>query len=439
MSKKQHIVVSGGGLSGLTSAISLAMACPFFHITLIERSKLDMNLQTNQDARTSALSYVSAVFFHKLGIFANIKHNLGIIEDIRVIEGNNNPFYVHFNKQDANFFDCTLQMEDKADREDKSGKNEGESGVNSNNGNSDDDFCDTPPMGYIAQNNLLKQALLEKAYSIKNIHIIDNVAYEEIWQNAGGLIVIKLNNSNILEANLLINTEGKFSKLRQMAGLTTIESDYHQRAIIFNIKHQHPHNNTALEMFLANGPLALLPLKDANHSSVVFTESSRRSQVYQNMPQEEFLQHIVAKLGGYLGQIALTTERCSYPLQLSYAKNYKSEILPRCVTLGDACHTIHPIAGQGFNLSIRDIDFITKKVKQNGEAGIDASINLATEFEKHRKPANLAMIMATHGLNSLFANRLSLVKSARNLGMFGVNKLPFLKKHFIRTAMGLHS
>jgi 2-polyprenyl-6-methoxyphenol hydroxylase-like FAD-dependent oxidoreductase len=222
MNKKQHIVVSGGGLSGLTSAISLAMACPFFHITLIERSKFDMNLQTNQDARTSALSYVSAVFFHKLGIFANIKHNLGIIEDIRVIEGNNNPFYVHFNKQDANFFDCTLQMEDKADREDKAGKNEGKSGVNSNNGNSDDDFCDTPPMGYIAQNNLLKQALLEKAYSIKNIHIIDNVAYEEIWQNAGGLIFIKLNNGNILEANLLLNTEGKFSKLRQMAGLTTM-------------------------------------------------------------------------------------------------------------------------------------------------------------------------------------------------------------------------
>jgi 2-octaprenyl-6-methoxyphenol hydroxylase len=190
----------------------------------------------------------------------------------------------------------------------------------------------------------------------------------------------------------------------------------------------------AQERFLPAGPFAVLPMT-GNRSSLVWAEPTDQANVYLELPEEEFLQEISERVGGYLGKIISSDTRFSYPLSLLHAKKYTAE---RVVLIGDAAHGMHPIAGQGVNLGFRDVAVLSALISKNFVLGLDiGGAGLLSEYESLRKCDSIIMLAGMDILNRLFCNNTLPVRAARDVGLWAVGKMPPLKRFFMRHAMGL--
>jgi 2-octaprenyl-6-methoxyphenol hydroxylase len=237
----------------------------------------------------------------------------------------------------------------------------------------------------------------------------------------------------------VVAADGRHSRLREQAGIKITKFDYGQTAIVAAIAHTLPHHNTALEHFLPGGPFAQLPMSptdQAEHvSAIVWTERHGMAQRMMAADDGTFAREIQRRLGSHLGDVRPIGRRWSYRLSAMHAH---STVATRLALVGDAAHVIHPIAGQGLNLGLRDVIALADLVIEAVASGRDpGGARLLAAYQRRRRPDNLLMLAATDALDRLFSNDSRVLRAVRDLGLAGVQRLPGLKGLFMRQAMGL--
>jgi 2-octaprenyl-6-methoxyphenol hydroxylase len=263
-------------------------------------------------------------------------------------------------------------------------------------------------------------------------------ATAEVTREAEGARVA-LTNGETWRVKLVVAAEGRRSPLRRAAGIAESTLDYRQIGLVGCIAHEKPHHDTALELFLPNGPFAQLPmapLPDHPHvSAIVWSEKRAIGEAALALPDAAYGREIARRMGGHLGAITPIGRRWSYPLSALHAERF---VDTRLALVGDAAHGIHPIAGQGLNLGFRDVAALAELVIEAVAAGEDpGSAALLARYQARRRPDSMLMLGATHALERLFGNDLAPVRLARRLGIAAVDRMPRLKKFFAERAMGI--
>jgi 2-octaprenyl-6-methoxyphenol hydroxylase len=246
-------------------------------------------------------------------------------------------------------------------------------------------------------------------------------------------IKINLDNNSIIDASLLVAADGKNSNFRKSADISVRFTHYRQSAIVTTIGHELVHNGSAHQFFFPGGPLALLPLTK-NRSSIVWSDSSLASDAAMSLNDSDFIDELSHRINGLLGKIKLLGPRQIFPLNLQMANRYTAK---RLVLVGDAAHSIHPIAGQGLNLGLRDAAALADNVALSIRENIDLGSEVIQEYEKWRISDNNKLGITTDILNRLFSNKNSSLRFVRRLGLNGVNHSELLKTFFIEEASGL--
>lgn len=386
------IIVIGGSFNGMTAALALAGISDDLKIAVIERQNIIAE-DRKRDGRAYAISASSLKLFKEIGIFDEVIKDAGVINDIKITD-----------YKSSAVLDFIASDVEKSD------------------GN----------FGFLIENFYIHNALRNQILQRKNITLFCPNSYEEISFENGCLV--KLDDGKILSSKLLLGCDGRISKLRDKFNIHATVKKYHQIAIVFNIKHQKSHENVAYEKFLTGGPLAILPLKNMNESSIVWISPDQEAKAILSLDEENFAHQLIKKMENCLGDVEVISEKFSYPLILVEAEKFYYE---KMLLVGDAAVGVHPIAGQGFNLGMEGIKILRDLVKNNLMCGLDiSSQSLIDSYNKKTKFIAKKMIVATDILNSLFETKSLSARLARDFGLKVVNKIPTLKKFFIKSAGG---
>jgi 2-octaprenyl-6-methoxyphenol hydroxylase len=285
------------------------------------------------------------------------------------------------------------------------------------------------------------------AHMIENRHLIDalvtHAAAEGIdlrattvasFDSSSGGVDVMLGDGSTIEASLLVAADGARSKLRERAGIATHGWDYDQSGIVVTVGHERDHRGRAEEHFLPAGPFAILPLKGAR-SSLVWTEDRAEAARITALSEDEFHAELEQRFGLHLGEVKALDKPRAFPLGYFVARSFIGE---RLALVGDAAHVIHPIAGQGLNMGLKDIAALAEVVVDAARLGIDlGQADVLERYQRWRRFDTMAMGLATNSLNLLFSNKSTLLRSVRDIGLGLVDRLPPLKSVFIRQAAGL--
>jgi 2-octaprenyl-6-methoxyphenol hydroxylase len=235
-------------------------------------------------------------------------------------------------------------------------------------------------------------------------------------------------------ARLLTAADGAQSKLRTLAKIQTIARGYDQSGIVATIGHTREHNGKAVQHFLPSGSFAILPLT-GKRCSIVWTEGTAEAKRIVALPPSEFLAELELRFGLQLGELEVLSPARAYPLQISIARSFIGE---RLALVGDAAHVIHPLAGQGLNMGLRDVAALAECIADNARLGLDPGApEILTRYQRWRRTDTVSMGLATDSLNRLFSNESTPLKYLRDLGLGLVDRAPGLKKFFAREAAGL--
>jgi 2-octaprenyl-6-methoxyphenol hydroxylase len=285
------------------------------------------------------------------------------------------------------------------------------------------------------------------AHMVENRHLIDAlVRHAEAAQvdlrattvstydsRADG-ISVTLGDGSVIAATLLIAADGARSKLRERAGIVTHGWDYDQSGIVVTVAHERDHRGRAEEHFLPAGPFAILPLT-GKRSSLVWTETRREATRITALAADEFLRELELRFGLHLGEIKVLDQPRAFPLSYFVARSFIGE---RLALVGDAAHVIHPIAGQGLNMGLKDVAALAEVIVDAARLGADfGAADVLERYQRWRRFDTMAMGFATNSLNVLFSNKSTLLRSVRDIGLGIVDRLPPLKDVFIRQAAGL--
>ncbi len=250
----------------------------------------------------------------------------------------------------------------------------------------------------------------------------------------GMAATLELSNSQTLTTSLTVAAEGRNSPLRDMAGIKSVRWAYEQTGIVTIVAHERPHNGRAVQHFLPAGPFAVLPLT-GNRSCITWTEATPEATRILALDDAGFLDEVDKRFGGRLGQIALEGARQSWPLDLHLARSYSA---PRLAVIGDAAHGVHPIAGQGLNLGLRDAAALVDVIADAARLGLDIGGSEVLErYEQWRRFDSTVSALSFDGLNRLFSNDSTVLRAARDAGLGVVDRLPSLKQAFVKEASGL--
>lgn len=293
------------------------------------------------------------------------------------------------------------------------------------------------PFGWMVEARGLRIALNRRLHAGRGITLAAPCEAKVDRRPDGATIT--LSTGERLTARLVIAAEGRQSAQRRAANIPVIRYPYRQSGVVCAIAHDYPHENTALEHFLPGGPFAQLPLGPASGaphvSAIVFTEKTAIAAALMRLEPEAFTREVARRLGDHLGGIRLLGRRWNYPLSALLAVRYVDQ---RLALVGDSAHGIHPIAGQGFNLGLRDAAVLSELILTALERGEDPGApDLLTQYQRQRRPDNLAMLAATDALDRLFSNDNPAIRLARDLGIAAVHRLPPVKRFFMRRAMGI--
>jgi 2-octaprenyl-6-methoxyphenol hydroxylase len=247
-------------------------------------------------------------------------------------------------------------------------------------------------------------------------------------------IDIGLADGEAISARLLVAADGARSTIRERAGIASHGWSYPQSSIVATVAHERDHHGRAEEHFLPSGPFAILPLK-GRRSSIVWTEQASEAERIVALPDPEFHAELERRFGLHLGEIAAVGPRRAYPLGFAVARAFIAE---RLALVGDAAHVIHPIAGQGLNMGLKDVAALAEVIVDAVRLGLDpGSLAVLERYQRWRRFDTMAMGVATDGLNRLFSNRSDVLRFARDVGLGLVDRLPALKRLFIREAAGI--
>jgi 2-octaprenyl-6-methoxyphenol hydroxylase len=301
------------------------------------------------------------------------------------------------------------------------------------------------PFGHMVENAPLTAALLDRAREcgvlLHPIAVTDFSPIpppfrgrEEFGDTPSDYVEVQLSDGTAVAARVLVAADGAQSRIRAHAGIAVHGWEYDQSAIVTTVKHERDHKGRAEEHFLPAGPFAVLPLT-GRRSSIVWTEATKDAERIVALPDAEFHTELERRFGLRLGDIAAVGPRHVLPLGLWVARSFAKE---RLALVGDAAHVIHPVAGQGLNMGLKDVAALAEVIADAARVGIDpGSIGTLERYERWRRFDTMSMGLATDALNRLFSNRSELLRLARDVGLGLVDRAPALKQFFIREAAGL--
>ncbi len=396
------VLIVGGGLVGLTAALACAQAG--FKIGVVDIAKPSDQLADTHDGRASAIATASFRMMRALGVADALTlgddTHAGPINQILVSDGQTGETPSPLNL----FFDSAQIAE----------ANAGE------------------PLGYMVENRRMRHALHKQTKKQKNITWIAPARVRS-FQTDGAQTTITFDDGTTLSAPLLVAADGRNSFMRKQAGIGVTEWPCNQKAIVTTVEHELPHGGIAHELFLPAGPFAILPLT-GNRASIVWTETPRAADAAMALDDDQFAAELARRFGDFLGWVKPIAPRWCYPLSFLHAKTYIGE---RLVLIGDAAHAIHPIAGQGFNMGLRDAAALAEILVQARSEGRDLGSDLNLQmFEQWRNFDNTALTHACDVFNRLFSNNVGPLKHARRIGLSVVDKLPPVRQFFMKEASG---
>jgi 2-octaprenyl-6-methoxyphenol hydroxylase len=293
------------------------------------------------------------------------------------------------------------------------------------------DVAPGEPFAHMVENRFLIDALVRRAET-QGIDL-RSVAVTSFDARADG-VTVTFSDGSVTEANLLVAADGARSKLRERAGIATHGWDFDQSGIVVTVGHERDHEGRAEEHFLPAGPFAILPLKGLR-SSLVWTEKRAEAARIVALSDQDFHQELEKRFGLKLGEIRTLDKPRAFPLGYFVARSFVAE---RLALVGDAAHVIHPIAGQGLNMGLKDIAALAECIVDAARLGIDpGQFDVLERYQRWRRFDTMAMGIATNSLNALFSNHSTLLRSVRDLGLGLADRLPPLKNMFIRQAAGL--
>ncbi|WP_132562313.1 ubiquinone biosynthesis hydroxylase [Rhizobium sullae] len=386
------MLVVGGGYVGLSAAVAVKQAAPHLEIAVVEASPEHV---WQKDMRASAIIAAATKMLEVFGIWEEILPEAQPITKMIVTDSRTSdpvrPVFLTFDGQ----------------------------------------VEDGRPFAHMIPNAVMVRALRG---------VCDRLGIEiRHGLSASGLkteenrISITLSDGSMLESRLLVACDGVRSKLRDLAGITTVTWDYGQSGIVVTVEHERPHNGCAEEHFLPSGPFAILPLTN-NRSSLVWTERTHDADRLVSDDDLIFEEELERRFGHKLGALKVIGEKRAFPLGLTLARAF---VAPRVALAGDAAHGIHPISGQGLNLGFKDVAALAETVVEADRLGLDiGSINILERYQTWRRFDTFRMGVTTDVLNRLFSNDIMPVRIARDVGLGIVDRLPSLKSFFIGQAAG---
>jgi 2-octaprenyl-6-methoxyphenol hydroxylase len=287
------------------------------------------------------------------------------------------------------------------------------------------------PFAHMIENRDLLAALVDKARS-DDVTLLP-VAVADFTADARG-VTVRLASGAAIRARLLVAADGGRSVIRERAGIQSVGWSYGQSAIVTTVAHERPHHGRAEEHFLPAGPFAILPLT-GNRASIVWTEDAAEAERIMARDDTGFHAELEQRFGLHLGDIVVAGPRRAFPLGFAVARSFIAE---RVALVGDAAHIIHPIAGQGLNMGLRDVAALAEAIVDAARLGLDpGGATVLDRYQRWRRFDTMAMGLATDGLNRLFSNRSDVLRLARGIGLGVVERLPAVKGFFIREAAGL--
>ncbi|WP_282568319.1 ubiquinone biosynthesis hydroxylase [Bosea sp. 117] len=290
---------------------------------------------------------------------------------------------------------------------------------------------DSEPFAHMVPNAPLQQAMIELARE-RGIALVASSIVQMAAKPAAA--EFRLGDGGEHRASLLCACDGGRSKLRALAGISTVGWSYEQSAIVLTVGHERDHGGKAIEHFLPAGPFAILPLT-GRRCSIVWTETTEAAKRLLALPPVLFHDELERRFGLFLGAIEVLDQPRAYPLGLQVARRFVAD---RLALVADAAHIIHPIAGQGINMGFRDVAALAEAVTDAARLGLDiGGPDVLERYQRWRRFDTLAMGVATDGLNRLFSNRSDVLRLVRDVGLGIVDRLPRLKDFFIRDAAGL--
>jgi 2-octaprenyl-6-methoxyphenol hydroxylase len=288
------------------------------------------------------------------------------------------------------------------------------------------------PLGQLIENRHLRMAQQAVVPQFAGMRLLAPASVKRVTFHSGRAEA-EISTGEVIEASLCVAADGRDSPLREQAGIKTIGWSYPQHGIVTTVEHERPHEGIAQEYFLPSGPFAILPMV-GNRSSLVWTEREDLAPQMMKLDPPRFAAEVRARFTDYLGDVAPVGPRWSYPLSLHLARSY---IAPRLVLAGDAAHGIHPIAGQGLNLGLRDAAALAEILVDAMRLGLDiGALHILERYERWRRFDNVVLAASTDGLNWLFSNDIAPVRAARDIGLSITDKIPPLRRFFMRHAGG---
>jgi len=294
-----------------------------------------------------------------------------------------------------------------------------------------------PSLGHIVENAALVDSLMAEIAELDNIRLCCPAVVADYHRSEQG-ISVQLEDGTPLSAQLLLAADGANSAIRKHFDFATVEWDYGHSAIVTTITTELPNQQTAWQRFMPTGPLALLPLNsggDLHLSSIVWSQDTAEAERLMDLSDEHFCAELSRASEHCLGQVLRVDKRFAIPLRQRHAKDY---ILPRLALIGDAAHSIHPLAGQGVNLGFSDVQVLAEEIDRAVKRGVDiGNPSVLKRYQRRRKPENLATMAAMEGFKRLFSAEPLGVRLLRNMGMSKLNQVDLFKNQIMKLAMGL--
>jgi len=393
MSAQRSIVVGGGAFAGLALALALREGLGADVAVIVADPALAM--RPSRDPRATAIVAACRRLFETLGVWGEIADQAQPILDMMITDSKlddaTRPVFLTF-------------------------------GGNVEPGE---------PFAHMVENRHLIDALTRHAEA-NGVDL--RATAVSSYETGADSVDVRLADGSVVEAALLIAADGARSKLRERAGIATHGWDYDQSGIVVTVAHERDHNGRAEEHFLPAGPFAILPLT-GKRSSLVWTERRTEAARMVALGEEEFHGELERRFGLQLGEIKALDKPRAFPLSYFVARSFIAE---RLALVGDAAHVIHPIAGQGLNLGLKDVAALAEVVVDAARLGIDfGRADVLERYQRWRRFDTMAMGLATNSLNFLFSNRSTLLRTVRDIGLGVVDRTPPLKEMFIRQAAGL--
>lgn len=391
VSQQQYdVLIIGAGLMGLSMAASL-QSLPI-RIGLIDSRPVEPTFTGEQyDLRVFAITPTSQQFLQEIGVWDAITAlRVSPYREMEVWDSEG-PGRIHFHCQEV-----------------------GE-----------------PQLGHIIENSVLQTALFTKIQAAENIEIVAPAELTKIHSHENG-VTIETAAGIDYTAALVVGADGANSWVREHSGISMTSWNYEHHAIVATVITEKAHQKTARQRFMPKGPLAFLPLLDAHTSSIVWSTKPDHAEQLMALADEDFMLALAAGFDQHLGNITAISQRISFPLRMRHAKSY---IKPHIALVGDAAHTIHPLAGQGANLGLADVaalaEVISSAVKQKRPIGAH---HILRKYERSRRGENLKMIAGMEGFKHLFANENAWLKKTRSAGLNFVNRFTPIKRLFMESA-----